>query len=45
MRLIDLICARLFGKTEIIVPPMDAPLRVVTDLDTPDAAVQSLMDS
>ena len=45
MRLIDLICTRMFGKTEIIEPPMEAPLRVVTDLDTPDAAVRSLMDS
>lgn len=45
MRLIDLICTRMFGKTEIIVPPMEAPLRVVTDLDTPDAAVRFLMDS
>ena len=45
MRLIDLICTRMFGKTEVILPPMETPLRVVTDLDTPDAAVRSLMDS
>ena len=45
MRLIDLICARVFGKTETIAPPMDAPLRVVTDLETPEAAIRSLMDS
>lgn len=45
MRLIDLVCVRLFGKTEAIVPPVDTPLRVVTDLETPEAAIRSLMDS
>jgi hypothetical protein len=45
MRLIDLVCARMFGKTEAIAPPIDAPLRVVTDLETPEAAIRSLMDS
>lgn len=45
MRLVDLICVRLFGKTEAITPPMEAPLRVVTDLETPEAAVRSLMDT
>ena len=45
MRLIDLICTRMFGKTEAIAPPMEAPMRVVTDLESPDAAVRSLMDT
>ena len=43
MRLIDLICARLFGKTEAIALPMEDPLRIVTDLENPAAAIQSLL--
>ena len=43
MRLIDLICLSIFGKTETIEPPMEEPLRQVPDLDTPEAAIRSLM--
>jgi hypothetical protein len=43
MRLIDLICFSIFGKTESIEPPMEEPLRQVPDLDTPEAAIRSLM--
>jgi hypothetical protein len=43
MRLIDLICFSIFGKTETIEPPMEEPLRQVPDLDTPEAAIRSLM--
>jgi hypothetical protein len=43
MRLIDLICFSIFGKTETIEPPMEEPLRQVSDLDTPEAAIRSLM--
>jgi hypothetical protein len=45
MRLIDLICIRMFAKTEAIAPPMENPLRIVTDLENPAAAVRSLMNS
>jgi hypothetical protein len=44
MRLIDLICASLFGKTEAIAPPLEDPLRIVTDLENPGAAIQSLIE-
>ncbi|MBC2710521.1 MAG: hypothetical protein HGJ94_05845 [Desulfosarcina sp.] len=43
MRLIDLICSGIFGKTEAIAPPMEEPVRQVSDLDTPEAVIQSLM--
>lgn len=43
MRLIDLICFSIFGRTETIEPPMEEPVRQVSDLDTPEAAVRSLM--
>lgn len=43
MRLIDLICYGAFGKTETIAPPMEEPVRQVSDLDTPEAAIQSLL--
>jgi hypothetical protein len=43
MRLIDLICFGIFGKTETIEPPVEEPLRQVSDLDTPAAAVKSLL--
>lgn len=43
MRLIDLICAGMFGKTEAIAAPMEDPLRIVTDLQNPAAAVRSLI--
>ena len=43
MRLIDLICFSIFGKTETIEPPTEEPVRQVSDLDTPEAAVRSLM--
>ncbi len=44
MRLIDQICFSIFGKIETIAPPLESPLRVVTDLETPEAAIRSLMD-
>ena len=43
MRLIDLICFGIFGKTEAIDLPMEEPVREVSDLDTPEAAIQSLL--
>lgn len=43
MRLIDLICLGMFGKTETIASPMEEPVRQVSDLDTPEAAVHSLL--
>jgi hypothetical protein len=43
MRLLDLICWRIFGNTESIDLPVDAPVRQVSDLDTAEAAIQSLL--
>ena len=43
MRRIDLICLAMFGRTEVIDPPMEAPVRQVSDLDTGEATLQSLM--
>ena len=43
MRLIDLICLRIFGNTESIDLPVDAPVRQVSDWDTAQAAIQSLL--
>lgn len=40
MRLIDLICVGLFGKTEAIAAPTDQPLRRVSDPDSLDATVR-----
>ena len=42
MRLIDRVCHRVFGRTEPLELPMEEPLRQVTDLDDPAAAVRSL---
>jgi hypothetical protein len=42
MHLIDRIAVAVFGTTEIIAPPVDEPVREVTDLDNPAAAVRSL---
>lgn len=44
MRLIDLICTGMYGKTEAIAPIMDAPSRSVTGLDDPAGAVRALLD-
>jgi hypothetical protein len=43
MRLIDLICLRIFGNTEPIDLPVDAPVRQVSGWDTAEAAIQSLL--
>jgi hypothetical protein len=43
MRRIDRICFHLFGKTEIIASPIEATIQQISDLDTPAAAVKSLM--
>ncbi len=43
MRQIDLITMQMFGKTEVILPAMDDPLRIISDLDDPVAAVRSVM--
>ena len=42
MRLIDRICIGVFGRTETLELPMEEPLREVSDLDDPAAAVRSL---
>lgn len=42
MALIDHICYGIYGRTEIMAPPMEEPMREVTDLDSPAAAVRSL---
>ena len=42
MRLIDLICLGIFGKTEAIELPMEEPVRQVSDMENPGAAIQSL---
>ena len=42
MRLIDLVTMQMFGRTEVILPTMDDPLRIVSDLDDPAAAVRSV---
>ncbi len=43
MRRVDLICFGIFGKTEAIDMPIEEPVRQVSDLDTAEAAVQSLL--
>ena len=43
MRLIDLICLRIFGNTESIDLPVEAPVRQVSGRDTAEAAIQSLL--
>jgi len=43
MRLIDMICFGIFGHTEAIDQPMEEPVRQVSDLDTAEAAIQSLL--
>jgi hypothetical protein len=43
MRLIDLICLRIFGNTESIDLPVEAPVQQVSDRDTAEAALQSLL--
>ena len=45
MRLIDRICASLFGRTEHLVMAVDAPLREIGDADDPEAAVRMLLDN
>lgn len=42
MRLVDMICLRIFGTTENIPLPFDEPLREVTDLQSPEAAVRTM---
>ena len=43
MRLIALICFKVFGKTEAIDMPLEEPLREIRDLENPVAAVRSLL--
>ena len=43
MRLIDLICFGVFGKTETIDMPLEEPLREISDLENPAAALRSLL--
>ncbi|WP_372682251.1 hypothetical protein [Desulfosarcina sp.] len=43
MRLIDLICLRIFGNTESIDLPVETPVRQVSDRVTAEAAIQSLL--
>lgn len=43
MRLIDRVCLAVFGKTEAIELPLDAPLREVSSLETPAAIIRSLL--
>lgn len=43
MRLIDLICLRIFGNIESIELPVDAPVRQVSDWDSDETAIQSLL--
>jgi hypothetical protein len=43
MGLVDRICANIYGKTESIVPPMEDPLRIVSDLEDPAAAIQAFL--
>ncbi len=43
MRLIDLICFGIFGKTETIELPMEESVRQVSDIDTPEAVIRSLL--
>jgi hypothetical protein len=44
MRLIDRICFGIFGKTETIAPPLEQPLRHVSDQDGPEAMVRSFLN-
>ena len=43
MDLIDRVCFGVYGRTEIMAPPMEEPLREVADLDTPAEAFHSLL--
>lgn len=43
MRLIDLICFGIFGKTEAIDLPMEEPVREVSNLENLEVAIQSLL--
>ena len=43
MGLIDRICLQTYGRTETIVAPMEQPLRQVSDLQTPESVVKSLL--
>jgi hypothetical protein len=43
MRLIDRVCFGVFGKTEAIDLPTEEPLREVTDLENPTAAMDLLL--
>jgi hypothetical protein len=43
LRRIDLICYRLYGKTEVIAAPVQERLRDVVDLATPAGAVNALL--
>ena len=43
MRLIDLICLKIFGNTESIDLPVEVPARQVSDRDTAAAAILSLL--
>ncbi len=44
MRLIDLIGLAMYGRIETIDLPMEEPVRHVSDLDTAEAAIQSLLN-
>ena len=43
MRLIDLICFKIYGTTESIEPPVEGPIRQVSDRVAAEAAIQSLL--
>jgi hypothetical protein len=43
MRLIDRICLQTYGRTETIITPMEQPLRQVSDLQTPESVIKSLL--
>lgn len=43
MRLIDLICVGTYGITEAMSPALEEPLRQVSNLETPEAVVKSLL--
>lgn len=43
MRLIDLMCMAIFGKTEAMEPPREEPVREVSDREIPAAVIRSLL--
>ncbi len=43
MRLIDMICLKIFGNTESIDLPVEAPVRQVSDKETVEAAFHALL--